>query len=146
MDTTWVQHDETSNFGVVLLESEEYGRLVVPFTLNGVSSGFSISSPDDDELDRLPIFEITSSLHWDPNSDSHAKAEARSQKRRDFEAHDRVMLSSRQNRRLNPNRRINLSAVWTRPTDSRLVSARLPSRFWPTGRKHPEAISGLKPT
>ena len=53
-----------------MLESEEHGRLVVPFTLNGVSSGFSISSPDDDELDRLPIFEITSSsLHWDPNSD-----------------------------------------------------------------------------
>ena len=37
VNTTWVQHDETSNFGVVL-ESEEYGRLVVPFTLNGVSS------------------------------------------------------------------------------------------------------------
>ncbi len=37
------------------------------------------------------------------------------------------MLSSRQNRRLNPNRRINLSAVWTRPTDSRLVSAMDPA-------------------
>ena len=71
VDTTWVQHDETSNYGVVL-DSEEHGRLIVPFTLNGVSSGFSVSSPDDEELEQLPIFEITSSLYWDPNSDSHA--------------------------------------------------------------------------
>ena len=34
VDTTWVQHNETSNFGLVL-ESEEYGRLTVPFTTIG---------------------------------------------------------------------------------------------------------------
>ena len=43
VDTTWVQHDETSNFGLVL-EDEEHGRLVVPFTLDGISAGFSVSS------------------------------------------------------------------------------------------------------
>ena len=121
VDTTWVQHDSTSNFGIVL-QSEEYGRLVVPFTIDGASSGFSISSPDDDELEELPIFEITSSLHWDPSSNSHAENEARSQKQRDFEAHDRAMFASRENRRLRGGRRVNLSAAWSRPTDSRLVS------------------------
>ena len=62
IDTTWVQHDETSNFGQVL-ESEKHGRMVVPFALDGVSASFSVSSPDDDELDQLPILQITSSLH-----------------------------------------------------------------------------------
>ena len=124
VDTTWVQHDATSNFGLVL-EDGEHGRLVIPFTLDGVSGGFSITSPDDEELDQLPIYEITSSLHWDPNSEDHAKTEARSQKQRDFEAHDRILFASKENKQLK-NRRVNLSAVWTRPTDSRLVATIAP--------------------
>ena len=87
IDSTPMQHDDRSLFGIVL-DTEEKGRVVIPFSLRGISAGFMIRTPDDEDLDKLDVFDITSRLVWDPNSPEHAEEEARVQAQKDFTAND----------------------------------------------------------
>lgn len=90
IDSTPMQHDDRSLFGIVL-DTEKKGRVVIPFSLRGTSAGFMIRTPDDEDLDNLDVFDITSTLAWDPNSLEHAEEEARVQVQKDFTANERFV-------------------------------------------------------
>ena len=121
VDNVPVSQDPTSEFGIVL-HSEEDGREIVPFSMRGTSIGFKVRRPLDEDLESLPIFDVTSSLHWDPNSPEHAEEERRAQAQRDFTAKDRVFLTNEVPRE-GEVRRVNLSAMWTKSTDAMLIEA-----------------------
>ena len=121
IDSTPMQHDDRSLFGIVL-DTEKKGRVVIPFSLRGTSAGFMIRTPDDEDLDNLDVFDITSTLTWDPNSLEHAEEEARVQVQKDFTANERMFLTAEM-----PTdgevHRVNLSSMWTRSTDALLLPA-----------------------
>ena len=121
IDSTPMQHDDRSLFGIVL-DTEEKGRVVIPFSLRGTSAGFMIRTPDDEDLDNLDVFDITSRLVWDPNSPEHAEEEARVQVQKDFTANERMFLTAEMPKDGEVHR-VNLSSMWTRSTDALLLHA-----------------------
>ena len=121
IDSTPMQHDDRSLFGIVL-DTEKKGRVVIPFSLRGTSAGFMIRTPDDEDLDNLDVFDITSTLAWDPNSLEHAEEEARVQVQKDFTANERMFLTAEMPKDGEVHR-VNLSSVWTRSTDALLLPA-----------------------
>ena len=116
-----MSQDDRSEYGIVI-DSDEHGRVVLPFDLKHSLTGFAIRTPTDEDLHTRPLFEITSQLPWDPNSPEHAKEERKAQMKRDFAAKDRMLITSEPNRE-GETRRVNLSSLWTRSTDEHLVSA-----------------------
>ena len=121
LDNVPMSQDDRSEYGIVI-DSDEHGRVVLPFNLKDSSTGFAIRTPDDEDLNTRPLFEITSQLPWDPNSPEHAEEERKAQLKRDFAANDRVLITSEPKRK-GETRRVNLSSLWTRSTDDYLVSA-----------------------
>ena len=61
-----MQFDPRYQFGIVL-PNEDVNNTVVKFTLRGIVMGVPIRIPSNEELDTLPVYEIKSSLFWDPN-------------------------------------------------------------------------------
>ena len=121
IDSTPMQHDDRSLFGIVL-DTEKKGRVVIPFSLRGTSAGFMIRTPDDEDLDNLDVFDITSTLAWDPNSLEHAEEEARVQVQKDFTANERMFLTAEMPKDGEVHR-VNFSSMWTRSTDALLLPA-----------------------
>ena len=68
-----VQYDPDSRFGLVF-EDEELGTRIVPFDLDGVNAGLDIRTPTNEDRERLPEYEVTSGLEWNPQSPEHARA------------------------------------------------------------------------
>ena len=67
-----MQFDPRSQFGIVL-PNEDVSDTVVNFTLRGIVMGVPIRIPSNEELDTLPVYEIKSSLFWDPSRKLHAE-------------------------------------------------------------------------
>ena len=122
VDATPVQFDKTSAFGIVL-PKEDAEDATIRFTLRGVSAGFKVRTPTNEELDTMQPYELTSQLYWDPQSESHAKEEVVAQRAVGYVSEYRQALSVQVDRE--ESRRVNLSAIWTAPTDDLIYNERI---------------------
>ena len=74
VETTPTQHDPKSRFALVL-NDKDGEEIRVKFGLRGVSAGFAIRTPTDEDMERLKddTYEITSQVKWDPSSNDHGR-------------------------------------------------------------------------
>ena len=67
-----MQFDSISQFRIFFL-NEDVNETIIKFTLRGISAGFIIRTPGDEDLDTLPMYKITCSLFWYSTSTLHVE-------------------------------------------------------------------------
>ena len=105
---------------VLFYQNEDDNNIVVNFTLRGISAGFLIITPSDQELDTLPVYEITIPLSRDLYSNFHAENEMASQQSATIRREQRVVIY-RGERREGGNLRVILLDIWTVSSDGLLL-------------------------
>ena len=71
MEKEPIQFDPIYQFNIVLL-NEDNNYTIINLTLRGITAGFNIKTPSDEELENLPVYDIASDLFWDPTRKFHA--------------------------------------------------------------------------
>ena len=87
VDNIPIQHDKRSRFGLIF-KCEDLDHTLIPFRISSVSEGFHIWTSTDKYQERLPRYEATSKLPWDPSSTKHAGNEKEAQSKSTY---NRVM-------------------------------------------------------
>ena len=67
-----VQKNTSSRFRLVF-HNEDTDDTVINFKHYGVTAGFDIGTPTDDDKEIFPMYDVTSHLLWDPQYPIHAK-------------------------------------------------------------------------
>ena len=76
--TAPIHFDPRYQFGIVIT-NEDANDTLVKFNIRCIDAGVPVRNPTDEELETLPIYEITSSLFWDPSRKLLAKNEMATQ-------------------------------------------------------------------
>ena len=71
-DTAPMDFDPESHFGIVLPD-QDVNNSIIKCMLRGVAARVNIRTPSDEEMENLPMYEITSPLFWDPMRKLHAE-------------------------------------------------------------------------
>ena len=72
VDNNPVQNNPSSILGLILHNKDTYDT-VISFKLHGVSTGLDIRTPSYEDMEILPIYEVTRQLLWESQDTIYAK-------------------------------------------------------------------------
>ena len=101
-------------------KKEDVDDIIIKFTLWGISVGVNVRNQGYEELDILPVCDITSPLFWYPKSKLHAENEVSVQQGEEISKRKWVVMVIEEPRE-GETWRVNLSSVWEYSKDNILI-------------------------
>ena len=105
----------------IVLPKNYVNDTIVKFTLQGIAIGVKIRAPSDEDMDTLPVYEITSLLFWEPTRKLTAENEVAVHEGVGISKRQRIFMG-REEQKEGETWRVNILTTWEEYTDNTLMT------------------------